>query len=707
MICYILLICSIILLFYYVYKPKEHFLEKCYKDISNKTSNGNTVFFDNNLINTLYSTNSSNIQHKKDIEILDVLPKLTEYNNSKISSSKKWEDHNDLFTNLKTRGDEIFRNLHKNLDDSNVNIQSKKQLVNNQFKDIQNNVNKFLVQSNNSGIENRLKPTILKTVDLEINKKTIEKTKEMNIPNFMNRTEFNSGSSAYDWQYIEDSNTPVRLNAQTGKLECYSIDNIKCETDYRSKFGNNMIHIDNTKQINCATDSAQLCELNKKFLNRYSDIFDYKSCPEGWTYVAKNICKAPSNFTKNINNKYRDDQSCKTNTCITLNQPIEKLEEYMAKDDIIFKTKINAAAVIKQKVDVDKNITKKINNILGNTDTVAKIDLGNANYFKKGIFAKLYTVKNNNKGNSLRHQLLTSNINFNWSPSNVLGITRKYNTLNNVYIEFIGYLYILKNVNQIILRLGSDSKAILYLSTASDRMDVSKTIDRSTVTTYGKTESNVLTVKPDSYIPFKLVYVDNDLESKLHLEWATGENAKAGSNSYRIISSDNFFINVNECEDSIRMESLNDIVETAPMVKWIDVYAKGTYGLIDNGANWVNEFFKKSKVFKRECLDCNFQFKTIYYKRISEIPDNLSIFNLFNQWNSYSNILNNDFKLYSTYDDLLADRNAWDKCTYDENGVGFPRTCYNSNTGVEIANQWNSLSKPGGQQNFKFSVLAV
>ena len=250
MICYILLICSLILLFNYFYRPTEHFIEKCYKDVSNKMSNGNTVFFDNNLINTLYSTNSSNIQHKKDIEILDVITKLNEYNGTKISSSKKWEDHNDLYTNLQTRGDEIFRDLHKNLDSSNVNIQLKKQLVDNQFKDIQNNVSKLLGQTQNSGIENRLKPTILKTVDLEINKKTIEKAKEMNIPNFINRTEFNTGSSAYDWQYIEDSNTPVRLNAQTGKLECYSINNIKCETDYRSKFGNNIIHIDNTKLNN-------------------------------------------------------------------------------------------------------------------------------------------------------------------------------------------------------------------------------------------------------------------------------------------------------------------------------------------------------------------------------------------------------------------------------------------------------------------------
>ena len=36
MICYILIIFSLLLLYYYTIERKEHFIEKCYKNISNK-----------------------------------------------------------------------------------------------------------------------------------------------------------------------------------------------------------------------------------------------------------------------------------------------------------------------------------------------------------------------------------------------------------------------------------------------------------------------------------------------------------------------------------------------------------------------------------------------------------------------------------------------------------------------------------------------
>jgi hypothetical protein len=707
MICYILIIFSLLLLYYYTIERKEHFIEKCYKNISNRMKNGGTKYFDNTLIDTIYSDHESNIQHKTDIQVLDVLPLLKEYNVNKISSNNKWEEHNDLYTKYKYNMEGVFNDLHQKVDNKKKEIDNKKKDLDSKLMVIQDKSNSIIKKSNNEGIENRLKPSVLKNIDIELYKKTLNKVQDSSIANFINRTELNSVSNAYNWQYIEDNNTPVRINAKTGKVECYSVDNIKCETDYRNKNGNNMYHVDNAKEIDCNKDSAELCNLEKKFLDRYPDIYDYKSCPEGWSYIKKNICKAPLSFTKNINNKYINDPNCKTNICIDLNQPLEKLIEYASNDDIKFKNKINASAFIKQKNDIDRNITKKINSIMGNTDQVSKADLGNSNYFKKGILTRVYNVVNNVKSSSLRHQILSSNINFNWSASNVLGITSKFSEINKIYIEFMGYLYIPKDITQIKLRLGSDSYSILYLSTDSSKLDVSVTIDRSDAVSYDKTESGILSVKQDSYIPFKLVYHDNDLESKLNLEWAIGENAKEKTNSFEIIASSYFFVNVSECEDSIKMESLNDIVVSAPIIKWKVVYSKGTYGNVDLGEATTNELFKKSKIFKRDCLDCNFQFKTIFYKRITEIPSVLSIYKLFNDWKSYTNILNTDFKLYNSYDDLLSDTNSWDKCTYDEPSVGFPKTCYNSNAGVEIANQWNSLTKPGGQQNIKFSVLEL
>jgi hypothetical protein len=75
--------------------------------------------------------------------------------------------------------------------------------------------------------------------------------------------------------------------------------------------------------------------------------------------------------------------------------------------------------------------------------------------------------------------------------------------------------------------------------------------------------------------------------------------------------------------------------------------------------------------------------------------------NIINTWSSNNNTLNTDFKLYSSYDDLLKDRNAWTYCNYNDLGIGFPRDC-GPNTGVGF--QWNSVNR-GGQPNVKYSIL--
>ena len=44
-------------------------------------------------------------------------------------------------------------------------------------------------------------------------------------------------------------------------------------------------------------------------------------------------------------------------------------------------------------------------------------------------------------------------------------------------------------------------------------------------------------------------------------------------------------------------------------------------------------------------------------------------------WMSADNHMHQDFDLYSSLADALADRNAWQYCNYDDPGVGFPRDC--------------------------------
>jgi hypothetical protein len=133
------------------------------------------------------------------------------------------------------------------------------------------------------------------------------------------------------------------------------------------------------------------------------------------------------------------------------------------------------------------------------------------------------------------------------------------------------------------------------------------------------------------------------------------------------------------------------------------VYSKGSYGAVDLGAAETNRLFAMSNVFKRECNGCVGPYTEIYYRRMTPIPSALSVYNLFNEWRSPSNLINVDFKLYSSLSDLLNDRNPWATCNYDDAGIGFPRDC-GQTTSTIAGGQWNSLSR-GGQPNVKYSVL--
>merc|ERR1711862_739345 len=58
------------------------------------------------------------------------------------------------------------------------------------------------------------------------------------------------------------------------------------------------------------------------------------------------------------------------------------------------------------------------------------------------------------------------------------------------------------------------------------------------------------------------------------------------------------------------------------------------------------------------------------------------------------NVLGVDFDLYSTYDDALADANAWTTCNYNDPTVVFPRDCGPT---YYVWNQWNSYAHRDGQ----------
>jgi len=124
----------------------------------------------------------------------------------------------------------------------------------------------------------------------------------------------------------------------------------------------------------------------------------------------------------------------------------------------------------------------------------------------------------------------------------------------------------------------------------------------------------------------------------------------------------------------------------------------------------VADLLKESenKIIRRICADCVPQLQDIYYKRLTEIPEGIDNYHLFKKIKNHRstdeyNVWNQDFKLYSTYEDAVADTNAW-PCDefggyrYDQ---GFPGAC--SQYG-RIFHQDTYFDRKWGKENVAFYV---
>ena len=108
-----------------------------------------------------------------------------------------------------------------------------------------------------------------------------------------------------------------------------------------------------------------------------------------------------------------------------------------------------------------------------------------------------------------------------------------------------------------------------------------------------------------------------------------------------------------------------------------------------------------NKIVKRVCPNCSAQtHRVIYYKRLTPVPDTIDLLDMFmNNWYTTNNKLNEDYELYSNYEDaLLRNTDArWNHCTTHHNpGVGFP---YHCGPNKQIGNQWNSYYRGGATAN--------
>ncbi len=142
-------------------------------------------------------------------------------------------------------------------------------------------------------------------------------------------------------------------------------------------------------------------------------------------------------------------------------------------------------------------------------------------------------------------------------------------------------------------------------------------------------------------------------------------------------------------------------------IKFMAVANSGALDYEDSvaGPDEFNAYWARSpnQILHRKCLDCSSaDHQNIYYRRFDEngLPVGFDLYDLFlNNWFSDPEIQHNtfgvDFKLYSTYEDAVADQNKWTFCNFNDPGVGFPREC---GPNGKVDSQWNSFEGRSGRR---------
>jgi hypothetical protein len=140
--------------------------------------------------------------------------------------------------------------------------------------------------------------------------------------------------------------------------------------------------------------------------------------------------------------------------------------------------------------------------------------------------------------------------------------------------------------------------------------------------------------------------------------------------------------------------------------KFTPFWSNTTTGAVDLGKAATDEIFAKTLIIERKCNDCAPYSQLVYYKRLTPMPAGWSAYdNMVNVWASASNILNTDFQLFSTIDDLKNNTNSWTFCNYDDVAalIGGFRDCAPTQA-ANIGVQWNSL-KTANDKHVTYSVL--
>ena len=170
-------------------------------------------------------------------------------------------------------------------------------------------------------------------------------------------------------------------------------------------------------------------------------------------------------------------------------------------------------------------------------------------------------------------------------------------------------------------------------------------------------------------------------------------------------------------------------VEDSP---WEPIAATGKFYIPDSSvvqdklARFDELFYEsRHKIARRICSDCSPDiYKDVYYRRVDgsvddalggthSVPDLAPILlGNFQPYGIDENVFNVDFKIYSSYEDALQEKNSWEYCEWlPPQTFGFPRKCKPYRSDPESSLHMNRIDSSGnhaaGTQHVAFYTETV
>lgn len=462
--------------------------------------------------------------------------------------------------------DNEFKKLHNQLEKNKEKAKQSKQSATAKFNSIDNAMNR-MVGSPGDDLESKLKPFVDTAIQTNLNKLTNNAIDDVERqPGLRNRWTAQGGSgNIHNWQIIAGLGCPMRVDPESGNVQCLSYDGVSCEWNYVSRNGQDLSKIDTSrvKPLSCGDDHLRMyggdgysagnhwCRIVYNTLSKNLTEVDWNMCPVGWSRNNTNgtSCNAPSNYsgpcarTSGFAGYSDQGKQGWAQTCLA-RWP--------------FKVNVNSAvsSIGNMNSEINKNVQAKLGNL------VPKSNLNTLVAYNNGVYVKAFKLNtsNNSRGVMIQDGLITTNINFNWGLGLIFGIRDNPNQTNTdlIYLEMMGFIKVPASITSIKFRLGSDDGSRFFMADNGEISGMKLLIDMWQRPGQTNESSNIV-VKPNTYLPFVIQFFENYGAASLKLEWSINNAA------YAIIPREAFFINKEICNYQFNFDYVNQMNSKAEL----------------------------------------------------------------------------------------------------------------------------------------------